>query len=272
MQPLFIKGRFGSLFAIFWPPMGQIKHHKAILHATAFADEMNKSRRMIALQARAFAEQGVAVLVLDLFGTGDSEGDFSDATWSIWLQDVACGLDWLRERYSSLCLWGHRCGALLALDFLHQFKPLDVSSVLLWQPVLSGEAFVLQFLRLRVAAAMMNPQAPQEKTSTLKQQLQNGQVIEVAGYRLNPDLMNPLVALKAGHLLLPQDIDYRIVELLADENATTGHALNRWLDDLRDQHVAVDYSGVIGSAFWSSQEIVCVPELIDVSLKHLVKD
>ena len=52
---------------------------------------MNKSRRMAALQARAFAEMGFGVLQIDLFGCGDSSGDFSDARWDIWKQDlIAC--------------------------------------------------------------------------------------------------------------------------------------------------------------------------------------
>ncbi len=50
---------------------------------------MNKSRRMAALQARAFAAMGFGVLQIDLFGCGDSSGDFSDARWDIWKQDLA---------------------------------------------------------------------------------------------------------------------------------------------------------------------------------------
>jgi pimeloyl-ACP methyl ester carboxylesterase len=42
-----------------------------------FAEEMNKSRRMAALQSRALAAQGYAVLQIDLFGCGDSGGDFA---------------------------------------------------------------------------------------------------------------------------------------------------------------------------------------------------
>ena len=52
-----------------------------VVHAPAFAEEMNKSRRMVALQARALAEDGLAVLLVDPLGCGDSPGDFGDATW-----------------------------------------------------------------------------------------------------------------------------------------------------------------------------------------------
>ena len=41
----------------------------------AWAEEMNKARRMAALQARLLAENGYAVLQIDLHGCGDSSGD-----------------------------------------------------------------------------------------------------------------------------------------------------------------------------------------------------
>ena len=66
-----------------------------VVHAPAFAEEMNKSRRMVALQARALAEDGLAVLLVDPLGCGDSPGDFGDATWETWVQDIANALAWL---------------------------------------------------------------------------------------------------------------------------------------------------------------------------------
>ena len=78
------------------PPADKIPLDKAIIHIPAFAEEMNKSRRMLAMQAQAFAGQGYAVLVLDLFGTGDSSGDFGEATWDIWLQNIDTALVWLK--------------------------------------------------------------------------------------------------------------------------------------------------------------------------------
>src|SRR5687768_8838655 len=52
-----------------------------VVYVHPFAEEMNKSRRMAALQARALAASGHAVLQIDLLGCGDSSGDFGDASW-----------------------------------------------------------------------------------------------------------------------------------------------------------------------------------------------
>jgi len=58
-----------------------------VVFAQPFVEEMNKSRRMAALQARALAGQGWAVLLPDLLGCGDSPGDKGDARWTAWVDD-----------------------------------------------------------------------------------------------------------------------------------------------------------------------------------------
>src|SRR6185436_14934074 len=61
------------------------------------AEEMNKCRRMIAEAANALAALGVAALVPDLFGTGDSEGEFRDADWETWKADLDTAVAWASE-------------------------------------------------------------------------------------------------------------------------------------------------------------------------------
>ena len=70
----------------------------AVLYLHPFAEEMNKARRMAALQSRALADAGFSVLQIDLFGCGDSSGDFGDATWNDWIDDALLGCAWLQAR------------------------------------------------------------------------------------------------------------------------------------------------------------------------------
>ena len=80
-------GRLGQRFCLFHPAQGGVPKG-CVLNIHPFAEEMNKSRRMAALQARALAKAGYAVLQIDLFGCGDSSGDFGDASWQDWVGDV----------------------------------------------------------------------------------------------------------------------------------------------------------------------------------------
>ena len=119
-----------------------------------FAEELNKSRRMLSLAARALQSAGIEVLLIDLFGTGDSGGDFGDATLAIWRDDLRRGAAWLAERgVARLDVLAVRGGALL-LEDLAPPPGVDHGRVVLWQPVTSGRLLIAQFLRLRVAEGM----------------------------------------------------------------------------------------------------------------------
>src|SRR5205085_12253427 len=133
----------GTRFALFYPARkNPVKG--GILYVHPFAEEMNKSRRMAALQARAFSDAGYAVLQIDLYGCGDSSGDFGDARWEIWKQDLAAGAAWLSERLERpVVLWGLRLGALLALDYART-APHPAAAMILWQPVLNGASYLTQ--------------------------------------------------------------------------------------------------------------------------------
>src|SRR3546814_14337350 len=81
MEALFIDGPAWRLFAIHHAAAPHCRQGLGLVYLPPFAEEMNRSRRMAALQARALAALGIDVLLLDLFGTGDSAGDFRDARW-----------------------------------------------------------------------------------------------------------------------------------------------------------------------------------------------
>ena len=65
MRPFYLAGEFGPLFAVYVPPATGAEPRAIVVHCPAFAEEMNKSRRMVALQARALARDGFGTLVRD---------------------------------------------------------------------------------------------------------------------------------------------------------------------------------------------------------------
>jgi exosortase A-associated hydrolase 2 len=200
-EAFFLQTEPGQRFCLFHPPAGACRG--ALLYVPPFGEEMNKSRRMAALQARDLAARGFGVLLLDLYGCGDSSGDFGEARWEIWKNDLAAGQQWLRERLGvPVSLWGLRLGALLALDFARGAAD-PVASLMLWQPVQSGATFLTQFLRLRIANDMLSDD--KEKgggTKALRDTLRAGQALEVAGYELAPALADAIESLDAAALVV----------------------------------------------------------------------
>ena len=77
-----LQGGRGALCALYFPPRAGVAARGDLLVLPSFAEEMNRCRAMVSLQARVLAEAGVGTLVLDPFGTGDSAGEFADATWA----------------------------------------------------------------------------------------------------------------------------------------------------------------------------------------------
>jgi uncharacterized protein len=250
-------------FCLFHPAQGE--QRGAVLYLHPFAEEMNKSRRMAALQSRRLAEQGYAVLQIDLLGCGDSAGDFGDASWQGWLDDVLAAHAWLRERHTGpLWLWGLRAGCLLATDVA---KRLDGPvNFLFWQPVISGKTHLQQFLRLKVADEMMGGNS-KGVMAALKESLAAGQSVEIAGYVLSPALAQGLEAAeltppaRAGHVVW--------LEVASRENATLAPTALQRIEQWQAAGFRVASAVTPGLTFWQTTEIEEVPALLAATTQAL---
>jgi exosortase A-associated hydrolase 2 len=257
-RPWFLPAGERRLFCLDHRPRAPVRG--AVLYVPPWAEEMNKSRRMAALQSRALAAAGWHVLQLDLTGTGDSSGDFADATWDIWLQDLDTARGWLAQASGfEPWLWGLRLGALLAAESLVQHP---APGLLCWQPVASGRLHLQQFLRLKAGADWLGTGHTPDDRGKPMDQLEAGEVVEVAGYNLPPALALPMAR---AEMRLPAELK-RVVcfEVAPREAAALSPASERQLAPLRAAggvHSAV----VTGASFWQSLEIETVPALIDAT-------
>lgn len=261
-RPFFLQRGPRQLFCLHHAPAGVSRG--AVVHVPAFAEEMNKSRRMVSLQSRALAAAGWHVLQLDLLGTGDSEGDFGDATWADWLDDVAEARRWLATAAGhEPWLWGLRLGALLASASL---ATQTAPGLLLWQPVVSGKQHLQQFLRLKAGAEWLAGGREADAQAKPMEQLTAGQMVEVAGYALNPALALPMAA---ATLVLPESLA-RLVwfEVSPRADATLAPASERVLAPLREGG-RLSAAVVQGSSFWQALEIETVPALVDAGVVAL---
>ena len=256
----FLDGPSGRLFSLHFSPVGASRNH-VIIHVPAFCEEMNKSRRMVALQGRSFASLGYDVLLFDLFGTGDSAGDFANASWEAWLQDLFFLWDLAEQkRFRAISLWGLRLGCLLASDFLVRYQK-KASSVLLWQPPVNGKILLTQFLRLRVASAMIGD-GPKESTKTLIDILADGHHLEVAGYNLAPELARSILHSRLDSLS-PANFDRLLwLELSNLPNVELLPSSLRVVDNLHAPNSVLTSKALKGTAFWATQEITEVHDLI----------
>lgn len=250
----------GFRFCVLRRPVGGAPARGTIIHIPAFAEELNKSRHMVALAAEAWALQGWNVLQLDLGGCGDSEGEFGEASWQGWLEDVRLAHSWA-ARYCEgpIWLWGLRLGALLACEAAAKWR-LDCG-LLMWQAVTSGKQHLQQFLRLWQAARIVGKAGAAQETSP-QQRLAAGRTVEIAGYELAPALATGMEQAQLEAIHAPHGVHW--FQLGAAASAVSP-AIERLLAKWRSVGVAVNLHMVSGPAFWQTQEIELAPELLAVS-------
>jgi exosortase A-associated hydrolase 2 len=258
-EPFFLPAAGGQRFCMYHAPAGHARG--ALVYAHPFGDEMNRTRRLAAQQARALAALGIAVLLVDLHGCGDSSGDFLDARWETWIDDLGLASAWLEQRAGVRAgVWGARLGALLALDYARA-APRAPARLVLWQPVLSGAAFLNQFLRLRLAGDMLAEGAGASGgTRALRAQLAAGSALEVAGYTIAPQLAATLDGIEAARLALP-GCPVHWFEVLAP-GAAPGPASARVADAWRARGIDLALVPVACPQFWATQEIADCPQLL----------
>ncbi len=239
----------------------------AVLYVHPFAEEMNKSRRMAALQARALAGAGYAVLQIDLLGCGDSSGDFGDASWNAWLDDIALACRWLQRRAPApLWLWGLRAGCLLAAEAAHRLEAQ--CRLLFWQPMTNGNLVLQQFLRLKLAGNLLGGGA-KDTLGALRKDLADGRTIEVAGYALSPALAQGL----EHATLAPAARAVRLawLELSPREDADLSAAAIAGKGQWEQAGCNVRCELVRGPAFWQTTEIEDAPALVGATLAALAQ-
>lgn len=271
-EAFFLPSGDGQRFCLFTPAQtSAVKGGVIYLHP--FAEELNKTRHMATLQARAFAQAGYCVLQIDLLGCGDSSGNFGDASWASWQDDARRAVEWLQKRTDApLWLWGLRAGALLAAE-VARCLPGPVNC-LFWQPMNSGQLVLQQFLRLGAAAEIL-AEGSKGKLTAMRSLLAKGKSIEVAGYLLTPTLAEELVtgSLDAPATTQPKadSVPPRLIwiDLVARENcqisSSTAAIINQW----QDAGYSTVHHQVIGPAFWQTIEIETAPALIEATLVAL---
>lgn len=255
----------GERFCVDWQPPERA--HGALLLLPPFGEEMNKARRAMAVAARAFATHGWFVRLVDVFGTGDSPGDFGEATWDRWLGDYgAAAEDLARASETPVAYWGVRAGVLIA----QEIAPAT-SALLFWQPMLSGEQQLTQLLRMRVAQESFAGSSTGASTKQLRAELEGGHRLEIGGYELNPGLVLPMTRrnldaapTRTGHVLW--------LETGPEAKPEPPPASARTLDAWRERGIEVAYDHVVGAPFWATVEIEEAAGLVARSLEWLATE
>lgn len=265
LEPCYIDGSAGRLFALLVAP--DSRPSEGIVYCPPFAEEANRARRTAVLCARRLTDFGVATLIVDPYGCGDSEGNFGEARWEIWVDDIARGVNYLRnEGVERTSLVGLRLGACLAGDYAASADSA-VHRLVLWQPVVKGASFLTQFLRLRSAHEMI-ASGSGVSTSELRETLASGTPVEVAGYELAPELFRAVESLDLEAMGAPPVSSISWIEIGMQGRDGVSRPSAAVIDRWSDSGANVEVSPVVGERIWDTQEITIGNSLIDATVER----
>jgi exosortase A-associated hydrolase 2 len=261
-EPMFLQGSAGALFSLYIPATS--RSSRGVVLLPPFAEEMNLSRRMLRLQASALAERGIAALVLDPFGTGDSAGNFDDALWETWISDVCVAVDALHQRgCSQIGLLGVRLSGMLAAAVARQLDDPCFATVL-WQPVALGRTYLNELLRISRMTSISRTRPPPAIVE-LRSLFEKDETVEIAGYAVNSRLAAALDTLDLVQLGSPKLGPVTWVEVRHESTPVLSITAERCAASWRTVGMIVEARSVSGVPFWSGQGNRVVSNLITVT-------
>ncbi len=265
LEPFFLDGEAGRIFMILRAPS---EAHHCVLFVPPFGEEMNKCRRQFSLTAQSLNKRGYGALLIDLYGTGDSDGDFSQADWDIWISDIGSALQWAQANGLSVnALVATRLGCQLAAEGLRRHGHAVGESVF-WQPTANGKQYLTQFLRLRVAASMMETDQ-KETVKQLRGRLAAGETVEVAGYPLTDRLTNAIDKLDLLGSLTPNLGELLVCEVGRSGGGELSPGGKRLLAGATEAGLSVSGRRILGEPFWSATEIVTNSDLVAATIQFV---
>jgi exosortase A-associated hydrolase 2 len=263
-QPLFVQGTFGRDFGVLFRDAGARSIDRALMIVPPFAEEMNKSRPMMARAATDYAARGGEALIVDLYGTGDSDGDFREASVRRWRDDLRAFTAFLADRgHVSLDVLAVRAGVLLPVHGAIDPR-LVLGRLVAWQPAVHGNTVINQFLRLRIAGNVIGSRNadPVNPRVLLREQ----GWLEVAGYDLSDDLVREFEGLELADVLGSGWSSSVLFELAARSDEPVSPGLRRVIESTGSAKPLACV--VSGDPFWASPEIVVVPELLTATAEY----
>jgi len=148
MKALYFGSQERQLYGVYHPvEEAQVTRETGVLICPPWLNEHNLSHRALKNLATSLAKEGFPALRFDYYGTGDSAGDTGAGGPSEFAADTLAAAAELEDLAGTrdVCMIGRGLGALAAL-LAAETRP--VRHLVLWEPVIRGEAYARRLARL----------------------------------------------------------------------------------------------------------------------------
>ncbi len=209
--------------------------------------EFTRNYRREVLLARKLAADGFAVERFHYRGTGNSDGAGSEATFETMREDALASLDHLRTASGAdrTFIVGTRWGAMVASSAAAM---VPEASLVLWEPFLESARFFRDAFRTRMVAELKSGVATPTKGDELIERLEAGEIVDVVGHTIEPDLYASSVGRTLVQELGPSPRAILVLQIGPSKSIRSDLAaqIDRW----RAQGFDVDILAIEGDEAW----------------------
>ncbi len=244
----FFKGSKGRSLLGFLYEHSNITRSTGIVFCHPFAEESNVSHAIVVKTSRAIAKLGYSVLLFDMSGCGDSEGELSDVILDDWQDDLVSAINILKSETTIeyIALWGLRLGAGLAL--LHAVDCKDIAFIVLWQPVVDFKEYIHKFLRTNISSQIVEQRNSLISVSKLRNQLKEQGIVFVNGYPITEKLFESFDNVAKQPYFFEVKCPTLLLSISLME--TPAVSIKRYYDLLHSKVTSVEFSHIIAEPFW----------------------
>ena len=228
-------------------------------------EERKSAHRALVEAARHLAAAGWRVLRFDYRGCGDSGGAFADYAVRDWEEDTVAAAARLQAAGPAdgpLALLGLRLGGSLALRCAVRCQ---AERAVLWEPVVSGHAYLRDELRKKLMKEMVTFGRNRVSRDALLTELANGATVDFDGYPVTPRLQRELEALDPETLADSAPARALLMHVSHRDQPAATHAALR--AKLEANGCRVDSATVVLQPFWNLIGYVDIATLADATLR-----
>ena len=264
-KALFIEGDV-RLFGFLFLPASEIRKSIGFVVIHPFAEEKKSSHRTLVELSRELYEKGFPVLMFDLRGCGDSEGNFASVRLSDWLADIDKAVHILKSytQLLKLGIIGLRLSAYLSLCYtsLHQ----NISEYIWIEPVLKPLDYLRKSLRNKLMKELCTDGVITSTRDNLLQNLQHNISIDFDGYEIGSGLYHDLAAGQERETIAKK-LEHISKGLMV--SVSMNDKETKAVQEIRSLKPELDYDAVQMELFWNKVDDVDNEKLIFTICNYL---
>ena len=248
----FYQGSNGELFRLIRTPQKIIGH---IIYLAPLFEQANQTRHMQTRLALNAYKLDVQSIVFDHYGSGDSQGELTQASLAVWQQDIIEQINTLKVDSSKPIFIS---GILSSVLLLNNEIITAVNGLFLAQPEFNGKRFIQQFKRLAIAGELTNHNKPQTESNK----------ITIAGYTVEQPLLDGLAQQVIGNFSKSSTPCYWLEWSEQAAGLPLARLKQQQAFSAKNKHthcVCID-----DSKFWQSTELEVAPHYIDFEQQALL--